>query len=62
MWTPEYYTFFKTSWGRLNIKMSSYQYRDLHVKIRRSRDRLIFNIWIPVPGKHGLYIKTGPWL
>ena len=30
------------------------------LKIRRSRDRLIFNIGILIPGKHGLYIKTGP--
>ena len=24
-------------------------------------DRLIFNIGIPIPGKDGLYIETGPW-
>ena len=30
------------------------------LKIRRSRDRLIFNIGIPIPGKDGLYIETGP--
>ena len=33
--------------GRLNIKMS-YQYRDPHHKIRRSRDRLM---GLPYPGK-----------
>ena len=39
--------------------MSSYQYRDPHVKkIRRSRDRLIFNMGIPIHGKNGLYIET----
>ena len=28
------------------------------LKIRR--DRLIFNMGIPIPGKYGLYIETGP--
>ena len=37
--------------GRLNIKMSSYQYRDPHVKDETG---------IPIPGKDGLYIETGP--
>ena len=30
------------------------------LKIRRSCDRLIFNMGIPIPGKDGLYIETGP--
>ena len=30
-------------------------------KIRRSHDRLIFNMGISIPGKDGLYIETGPW-
>ena len=30
------------------------------LKIRRSRDRLIFHMGIPIPGKNGLYIETGP--
>ena len=30
------------------------------LKIRRSRDRLIFNMRIPIPGKDGLYIEMGP--
>ena len=30
-------------------------------KIRRSWDRLIFNMGIPIPGKDSLYIETGPW-
>ena len=30
------------------------------LKIRRSHDRLIFNMGIPIPGKNGLYIETGP--
>ena len=40
--------------GRLNIKMPPYQYRDTHIKY------LIFNMGIPIPGKDGLYIETGP--
>ena len=28
--------------------------------IRRSRNRLIFNMGIPIPGKDGLYIEAGP--
>ena len=49
------------SGGHLNIKMSSYRYRDPMLKIRRSHDRLIFNMGIPIPAKDGLYIETGPW-
>ena len=30
------------------------------LKIRRSHDRLIFNMGIPIPGKDGLYIEMGP--
>ena len=30
------------------------------LKIRRSRDRLIFNMDIPIPGKDGFYIEMGP--
>ena len=45
--------------GRLNIKMSSYQYRDPHVK-DKSHYRLIFNMGSAIPGKDGLYIETGP--
>ena len=48
--------------GRLNIKMSSYHYRDPPIlNIRRSHDCLIFNMGIPISGKDGLYIETGPW-
>ena len=43
------------------------QYKDhltsigIHMlKIRRSHDRLIFNMGIPIHGKDGLYIETGP--
>ena len=30
------------------------------LKTRRSRDRLIFNMVIPIIGKYGLYIEIGP--
>ena len=30
------------------------------LKRRRSYDRLIFNMEIPIPGKDGLFIETGP--
>ena len=46
--------------GRLNTKMLSYQYRDPMLKLRQSRDRLVFNIGIPIPGIDGLYIEMGP--
>ena len=49
-------------WGvSLYTKISSYQYRNPQVKIRRSRDRIIFNMEIPIPGYDGLYIEMGPW-
>ena len=31
------------------------------LKIRRPNGHLIFNMGIPIPGKDGLYIETGPW-
>ena len=42
--------------GRLNIKVSSCQYWDSHIK-----DRLIFDMEISINGK-SLYIEIGPWL
>ena len=65
-WIMKTWSFYiKTEWssgwlpgGHLNIKMSSYQYRDPMFKIRRCRDRLIFNMGIPVPGRDDLYIET----
>ena len=30
------------------------------LKIRRSRDRFIYNMRIPIPGKDGLYIEAPP--
>ena len=47
----------------ISNKMSSYQYRNIGIlmlKIRRSRDRLIFNMGILIPGKDNLCIETGP--
>ena len=47
--------------GRLNIKSSYLTSKAIPVlKIRRPRDRLIFNLWIRIPEKDGLYIETGP--
>ena len=40
--------------------MLSYQYRIPMLKIRRPRDRLVFNMGIPIPGKDGLYTEMGP--
>ena len=51
---------FAKAGGRLNINMSSYEYRHPLWKIRRSRDRLIVNMGIPIPGKGGFYTETGP--
>ena len=45
---------------RLNIKMSSYQYRDPMLKIRQSPDRLIFNMGIPIPEKTIFILRRGP--
>ena len=48
------------SWGRLNIKTSSYQYRISIIKMQRSDDRCIFIMEISIPGKTLLYWKE-PW-
>ena len=32
------------------------------LKLRRSHDRLIFHMGIPISGKDGLYIEMGPKL
>ena len=49
-------------WGGVSIlKCRLTSIRILMLKIRRSRDRLIFNMESPIPGKDGLYIETGPW-
>ena len=44
--------------SHLNIKMSSYQYRDSHYKIRRSNDRLNCIMENPYAWKDRLYIET----
>ena len=46
--------------GRLNIKMSYYQYRDPHVW-DKSRDCLIFNMGIPYLGKIVFILRWGPY-
>ena len=47
--------------GCLNIKMPSYQFRTPMLKIRWSCDHLILSMGIPIPGKDGLYVESGPW-
>ena len=32
------------------------------LKTKRSRERLIFNMGTPIPGKDGHYIETGSWV
>ena len=45
--------------GRLNIKISSCQYRDPHVKDKTT----VFSLTLdPIRGKDGLYIETVPWM
>ena len=46
--------------GDLNILMSSYQYRDPMLKIRRSGNRLIFNMEISILGKTVFILRRGP--
>ena len=58
-WGARASTVMELTRGRLNTMMS-YQYRYPMLKIRRSLDCLI-NMGIPIPGKNGLYIETGPW-
>ena len=49
-----------SSLGRLNIKMSSYQYRNPHVKDKTvSRPSYLLH-GNPIHGKDGLDIETGP--
>ena len=49
------------SWICVNVNMLSYKYMDPYVKDKMVSQLLIFNMGIPIPGKNGLYIKTGPW-
>ena len=49
--------------GHLNIKMSSYQCRDPHVKdktVAKSCDHLIFNMGIPTPRNTVFILRQGP--
>ena len=45
---------------RLNISIPSYRYRIPIINIRRSHDRLIFILGIPILSKDGFNIKTDP--
>ena len=49
-----------TPGNRLNINISSYQYRIPIIKIRRSGDRLIFIMEITIPGKTVFILRRGP--
>ena len=50
----------RPSGDRLNIKIPTNQYRDPLLKIRLSRDRIIFNTGIPYLGKTVFILKRGP--
>ena len=50
--------FSKTNWDHLNIKCHLTSIGIPMLKIRRSRDRIIFNMEIPIPGRDGLYFET----
>ena len=52
---PDGYLWNQSAGGRFNIKTPSYQYRD-------SRDRLIFNLRIHIPGKTIFILRRGPGL
>ena len=49
----------KTAGGRLNIKMSSYQHRHLHIKDKTVSRPSYLQHGNPILGKDGLYIETG---
>ena len=57
---PLVMTWVTTAGSRLNIKTVFPRYRIPMLKIRRSRDRLIFNIGIPILVRRYLYIDTTP--
>ena len=46
--------------GRLYIKMSSYRYRDPHVKDKTVATVLSYNMGISISQKDSLYIEMGP--
>ena len=52
---------YQTTGPRFNIKMPSYQYRESHLEIRRSYDRLISTMGFPILVKWHLYIGSGSW-
>ena len=54
-WKPDLLRLYNVTPGdRLNIKMSSYQYRDSHYKDKMVHDRLIFMMEILIPERQGL--------
>ena len=53
---------FVFSLGHLNMKMSSYEYRDPHVKDKTVSRLSYFSHGNPESGKDGLYIETRSWL
>ena len=51
----------KSPWGRLNIKMSSYQYRDSHVKDKTVSPTVLSLTWeSPYLGKTVFILRRGP--
>ena len=46
--------------SRPNIK-TVFLYKDFHIKIRWSGDRLIFIMGTPILVRRYIYIETGPW-
>ena len=50
----------KSPGDHLNIKMSSYQYRDPHVKGKAVSQLFYLKHGNPIPGKDSLYIETWP--
>ena len=51
----------KATWGRLSIKMSSYQYRDPHVKDKTVSPTVLFLTWeSPYLEKTVFILRRGP--
>ena len=61
--SPKLHKLFLQSLGAVSIRKTVLPGMAIPMlKIRRPNGRLIFNMGIPIPGKDGLYIETGPWL
>ena len=61
IWQLTYVLLKNEIWGCFNIKCLFTRIRIPMLKIRRSRDRLIFNMGIPIPGRIS-YIAASPWI